>query len=443
MGKKGKTKFSKWLEQLQQESWQLELIISGFTIFLLLGAYEPIQSLDFQIQLLRREDNFYEILKVPYGILVGAWYILVFNLLLHIALRGLWISTIGLRYVSDDIDFDALNFSPKFDKHLRKRIGSFDAYIERLEKLCSVIFAFTFLIVFILMSVGLALGSLLISALITDWIHNKVGNAVVFFVLFVFFLLIGGLIYILDFITLGWIKRRKIARFYYPFYRFYSLITLSFIYRPIYYNLIDNPFGRRVGLLVIPYLIALIVASSLTVRSHAFLPTYRSEQSLNNFYYEDTSTQNKLSSRASIPSKIIKDNFLLLYLPYNPNEDDNVIQAICPDLKPAKTGTGFKGIFLNTADDNRENMNADSALLCNAQRHQVYINDSLLSNIKYRFYEHPIRQNIGLLTILDIKYLPRGEHAIRINTKFSNYGPIAKTNPFTISESANIPFWKE
>ena len=34
--------FKKWLDKLQQESWQLELIISGFAIFGMFTAFEPI-----------------------------------------------------------------------------------------------------------------------------------------------------------------------------------------------------------------------------------------------------------------------------------------------------------------------------------------------------------------------------------------------------------------
>ena len=42
--KHNKKGFAKWLETLQQESWQLELIISGFAVFLLAGAYEPLNE---------------------------------------------------------------------------------------------------------------------------------------------------------------------------------------------------------------------------------------------------------------------------------------------------------------------------------------------------------------------------------------------------------------
>ena len=38
MAKQNKKSFSKWLNKLQQESWQLELLISGLVIFALLES---------------------------------------------------------------------------------------------------------------------------------------------------------------------------------------------------------------------------------------------------------------------------------------------------------------------------------------------------------------------------------------------------------------------
>ena len=35
--------FKAWLDKLQQESWQLELIISGFAIYGLTQVFEPLE----------------------------------------------------------------------------------------------------------------------------------------------------------------------------------------------------------------------------------------------------------------------------------------------------------------------------------------------------------------------------------------------------------------
>ena len=438
MQKDKKKSFTKWLEILQQESWQLELLISGFAIFLLAESFEPVRNLDNQINLLLSGSAYYALLYIPYQVLLGAWYVLIINLILHVLLRGLWISTIGLRYVSGDIDFNKLNFSPKFDRFLRSKIVSFDLYIQQLEKLCSAVFGFTFLIIFILISGGIFVVGIVIMAMTMEGISSTFGDPWVLVVVpFLLLYLLGGFIYFLDFITLGWIKRIKgIGGVYYPIYRFFSFITLAFIYRPIYYNLLDNKFGRNIVLFLIPYLIGFTLIASLTVKTQAYLPENRQLQSISNNFYDDT-LDDKSTYTASISSKFVKNGYAQLFLPYVARNDDPVIEAICPDLKPAKTGVFFFG----NNDPLRNNMNADLALDCHAQRFRIYVNDSLLNNLKYRFHEHPIRKNIGLLTVLDVGYLPRGEHAIKVDVKTLNNSN-GKDSVF-FRESVVIPFWKE
>ena len=437
--KKDKNKsFTKWLEILQQESWQLELLISGFAIFLLAESYEPVLNLDDQISLLLSGSAYYEFLYIPYQVMLGAWYVLIINLILHVLLRGLWISTIGLRYVSGDIDFNKLNTSPKFDRFLRTKIVSFDLYIQQLEKLCSSVFGFTFLIIFILISGGLYVVGIFILAITMQWIVTRFGDLwVLVIVPFLLLYLLGGLVYFFDFITLGWIKQiKRFARFYYPIYRFFSVITLAFIYRPIYYNLLDNKYGRNIVLFLIPYLIGFTLIASLNVNSHAYLPGNRTLQSISNNFYDDT-VEDRSSYSASISSKFVKNGFVQLFLPYVARNDDQVIKAICPNLKPAKTGI----FFFSNNDPLRNNMNADLALDCHSQRFKIYVNDTLLNNLKYRFYEHPTRKNLGLITVLDLGYLARGEHAIKVNVKIHQNNN--ENDSLFFRESVVIPFWKE
>ena len=139
-------KFKKWLDILQQESWQLELIISGFAIYGLFMIIDPIDLASMRAQ---NDDNFYNTLL--YQGLKVSWYIITVNLIAHVILRGLWIGAIGLRYVSGEIDYEELNYSEKFTRKLKKAVGSFDNYVATLEKYCSVIFAVTFLLVFYLL----------------------------------------------------------------------------------------------------------------------------------------------------------------------------------------------------------------------------------------------------------------------------------------------------
>ena len=425
-----KNKFSQWLETLQQESWQLELLISGFVIFLLAGVYEPITNLEMNIQLLVSNDWRYSQLYFPYYVLMGTWFILIINLSAHVLLRALWIGAIGLRYVSGDIDVPFLGYSPGFERFIKEKVGSFDKYIELLEKLCSTIFAYTFLIIFIVIggaiytTIGQILGyteyeELGIQIPIITILYN-----------------LGGLIYLFDFITLGKLKRHQgIFRYYFPIYRFYGWITLAPLYRALYYNFIDDRYGRMVLWSIIPYFLLIAMYLSLDIQTNIYLPENRYRQSLQPGYYDDTWEPSIPWGRANIPSRHIQNGFIPLHLPYVPNNDDRVIQAICPDLKPAKTG-----ISIFSIDPARTEMNAYEALDCSARRFKIYVNDSLMTDLHYRFYDHPVRKRTGLNTTLDVDYLPRGEHFIEINVLLF-MDPDQDSLQFYQTDI--IPFWKE
>ena len=45
MEKENKHKLSEWLDKIQQDSWQLELVVTGFSIFLMLGVLSKLDDL--------------------------------------------------------------------------------------------------------------------------------------------------------------------------------------------------------------------------------------------------------------------------------------------------------------------------------------------------------------------------------------------------------------
>lgn len=105
----------------------------------LLNALRDSQyKFDLVVSGMGQEGNF---VTVAWVVLAGASLFVLLNLIIHVILRGLWISAVGLRSVSGDIDFDHLKLAPRFDGFLRRKTGSFDAYIERLENLCSIVFS--------------------------------------------------------------------------------------------------------------------------------------------------------------------------------------------------------------------------------------------------------------------------------------------------------------
>ena len=68
------SKLSKWLESLQQERWQLELIVSGFAIFLVGSLEEPLDiwTNHLQIASMGFKNSFF--LMMPLVVLQGACF---------------------------------------------------------------------------------------------------------------------------------------------------------------------------------------------------------------------------------------------------------------------------------------------------------------------------------------------------------------------------------
>ena len=252
-----KTILSEWLEKIQQDSWQLELLISGLALY---GVYNGIDKVeDYSRFISLNIDGGFTapLLAFSYFIVYVGWRIFFFNLLIHVILRGLWIASIGLRYVSNEINFNELNYADEYTNYLKNKIGSYDEFIEKLEKLCSIIFAFTFLIFLILVS-------LMIFALtcITPLILMPQNESPLTFLIsaIVVIHLVLGAIVAIDFISLGAIKKIRepwVIKLFSPIFKFYSYLTLSFMYRPILYNFLDQKYTRRFFLLAIPYVIAL------------------------------------------------------------------------------------------------------------------------------------------------------------------------------------------
>lgn len=437
------SKLTKWLESLQQESWQLELIISGFAIFLVGSLEDPLSEWGTRMSVATAgiENNF--ILMLPLIIMYSAWFFLLINLVLHLILRGLWISTIGLRYVSGDIDWDELNFQPKFQNYLQSKIGSYDEYIERLEKLCSVVFAFTFMIIFIFISFGLWLMTIiflievfqkLMSPILSESTYMIVKRVI--FILWV----TTGIFYFVDFLTLGWLKRRKWAsKFYYPIYRFYSVITMASLYRPIYYNLIDHKYGRTLSKLMIPYILILSLLASFSIEYHGHYPTENKDGNiLSRLNYDDErEILGSYVDKISLPSKYVSNGFLDVFIKYKENRESAVIEKICPNLKPQRE-VGIRSDFIigfNSAKD--DNMSTDSSLICVQSLYQISVDDSLFTNLSARFFRYPKYGERGLKTIIDVDYLPRGEHLLKVD--FQNI-----SNDSLYWEKLEVvPFWKE
>ncbi len=419
------TELSTWLDYLQRESWQLELLISGFVVFLLIGGWEPVKDLEYDLRLLFNASKSYFYLSFLYYVFRTAYVTLIFCLLFHVILRGIWIAAIGLRSVSGDIDYDRLAYQPKFKNRLRQRLGSFDGYIERLERNCSVIFTLAFLIFFCFLSLATwAIFAIAVQASYL-WLTGMSyqGGGILGGAGFVSLaVLVIGLVYLLDFVTLGFLKRvRWLSRPYYYLYVFMGWVTLARLYRPLYYNLIDHKFGRMLAL-SLPVVILLILALvSVKQVKYTYFPAMVEDGKVwldyNNYDDESPNLYDQLW-RTSLASRYPENNYVRAFIPYRPSYDNAPLQQIDPQLEISQyTGIKLQGAFTL---GKRYNPQADYQAMLDAfaELHQLSINDTLLLDIPPLFKIHPERRQPGVEYMIPVHDLPIGRHRLKVQTRY-------------------------
>ncbi len=434
--------FKELLDKLQQESWQLELLISGFAIF---GLFTASETLATKLDIAQHDQRIIDTI-LWFAALISCW-ILVANLMIHVVLRGLWIGALGLRYVSGDIDYEELNYSEKFTKYLQRKIGSFDKYIATLENYCSVVFAVSFIFIFyFLASFAFVIFLLLLVMIfiepdyagVWDNITQWIGIGLILFTI------LGMFLTFIDFITQGFLKRKKWTTFFYfPIYRVFSKITLSFLYRPLVYNFLDNRFGRRLSWILVPAYIGILYLSSFYYNDSNYIKAdLRSSENFANYSnYEDLiSKENDFIDFAAIPSKVISDPYLKVFMVFDDNLESRLL-AFNPGLKPLKDNRGYTTDieFFDDRPSKKARQKRDS-LRKEYFKTFNYCYDVFIDNKKYETQfvaTSDTYKNLGFETYIDIDTLSEGKHILKITRKRVD----REENDTIIHRMTSIPFW--
>jgi len=449
---------SDWIRKLQRESWELEMLTSGISIFLLFQIPSHLEEANTYIADNFARNNLSAAVSLLLFMFHISAYVVIFNLLLHLISRGFWIGVIGLHSVfPEGVKFEKLSYSELFNKKLKQNIPGLDVWTIYLDNVCSVIFGFTFLIILSLISLGLYfiffLVTVYILSIMLGWIESLLGESnfyfeVIFLMTPVLLFVFAGLIYLIDFFTLGAIKKgRRISKIYYPIYKLSSYITLSFLYRPIYYTFISNISKRKIGLFLGVYILFILAVNITSYHSHIYFPEEPEKEILKNNYYDNLRPHDARIEKASIQADIIREKYVRLFIYYDMH-DNNLIREICPEYTPEKQeglSTIFSGwqfklsdrAFLVGPKEKDEQANK-LALQCLSSFYNIYINDSLHQNPEFFFYEFPNKKEKGIITYLSAQGLKKGKNTLHIKKKIKKEeGEITERN------YAFIPFWLE
>ena len=406
-----------WLTNLERQSFEVELIVSGLAIYgsIALGSFlhESLESLVFQFN-----DNVLFLLKFVFLYLFVAQKILLLGFIIHFSMRVLWIGMIGLNSVyPKGINTE----SQVYPEHLMDKIKSeypdITYYNLKLDKTCSIIFSIlcSAIIIFIVISIWLfiAIG---ISEILRTFLSDQLvyGIQVILFVIF-YILIIGvGLL-----TTAGPFKKSKLSQKY--GYRLLSGINrglLLMFHEPfayISYTLRTNSSTRQFILasLIIAVISVVIsrddVSKTMNIYTQkAFFEQNSIESNVFDANYGDTHTDGQILY-PMIQSEIIDEGYIKLFIPEYARERKHR-EILCGAFRSDS----------ELSDSANRAAKQEYYEECARNYYTLIIDIGRLENVDFERRRHNKYQQWGYQTIIPIRSLADGKHVLKIKMEYKN-----------------------
>ncbi len=380
----------KWVKKLQNESWQAEILISGGAFVALLSILESAFGFfSFLVFSTRIRGEIVAMFSVL--IFYGCLYLLI-GFFIHLIFRGYWIGLIGLNSVfPNGISKQRLAMKGRFSK-LIGDASNINA-ILKLDDLCGQIFALTFLIFFSLSSFILYIIFMMLSIYGFTVLEWKLAGKI-----FQITFLLMGLISLIDFFTFGRLKKINwLARLYYPLHYAISLLTLSFLYRRLYYSLASNI--KSIYLfLIIALTQALVVLTSIYLDgASGFDGLLPKNAGLRN---------DKQVEFLSVKEETVSDGILEVELQHFIRLEESMLNTWNDQIK--KSGKKIKEIKDLSSQDQKQLM---------AETYQLFLDDTRVPKTDWFFGKSGndfLSNRIVLRTVLDVSQLKNGGHQLSL-----------------------------
>ncbi len=405
-----------WLIELENQSWQTEMVASGLAIVGSISLGPLLKTLSENLIPLFA-DSTLKNLDAVFLYLFNAQIIMVMCFILHLSLRILWAGFLGLGSVyKDGISTKKnLTYSSSFVSNLKKEFSDLAQYSMKLDKVCSVIFSVICALLMILISLSFWI---LVLILVSNGLKSILKPEVyaVFTRIFAYLILVFFLFAML--VTSGPLKDKKIGRKYgYKTNQVLSKILFLIAYEPIGYimwTLRTNANMRR--FYVIPFALLVPMGILTALQYDAYLDNfsakdfYYQNQTIydhKNYNYEDELHEDRRLA-ISIQSRVIDQNHLEVFIPILQREQ-RFRDTLC-------------GLYIPNKDlpkRERKSAKAKYYIDCAENYYQFKIDTTAYNDIQYSYSKHPNKQEKGLQLYLDIETLPKGEHVLYVQTPYT------------------------
>jgi hypothetical protein len=399
-----------WLKKLQENSWELELLISGgaiFSLFQLSDVY------------LRWMTSIADLTLVPgFSILIMAGVAIINMLTIgfsaHLLSRAYWLALVCINYVFPQGVGAKGQFQKPFSS-LDEQGKDLQQQILSVDRICGMI-------IFATIS-----GALIIFGFILGFIPILLSESLFFNLFFkdglISFLLFAYLFYFIDFLTRGFFRKIPyLSYLLYPVFSFYDIFTLR-----KWYARALAMFTTHTKWYVL--VLASLVLSALVILA-TYLTLYRTFHWPNVFdtrelkwqmadgpymthrLYRDQLSEDELPGPVSIPSRVIENGYLEVFVRYKRQMD-----YLVPEGASADTAFVLSDVL------------------------GLAIDDSVYTNVQWYPTWNRTLQNIGMTAMIPIHHLDFSPHQLTVWCKTDDDG--SNREHQYVEYNVTIPFWRD
>lgn len=415
-------------------TWEVELLISGVTVFAMLQLPGWLDDRLFAL-LPRFGSEWSSPLEMMYMYAKSAAVILALTFMLHLLLRAHWIAQVGMHSVfPGGIRWDRLRIGPVQREVDEKRFGDPGATIERADNRATIVFA---------IGVQLATSLLAISLLLGIVYAVAVAALLLLDLDFEMFDVFGlcALMTVVPFMLAPLVDRGcgarlkaggRLRRALAAVFRGYAHVGMS---RSSGAMAVLSSHGgeRRTNVISTAIIMVAITGVILTLSTlkdpegfgaYSLMPVSQDlpARAVDAMHYDGLRDPSRDPAVPYVQAMTITSPYLRLIVPYQPGDDDAALRRNCP-----------KALSL------RDEARAVATLDCLQRVHAVMLDGKPLASLRYELGSDARTDRPALLAMVDVRALAPGRHELRVARAADHDDDEREDKP---KADWTIPFWR-
>jgi hypothetical protein len=396
-------------------TWEMELLISGATVFALMQVPGLIDAgVNALVPRFDRDAGMIVLLPAVY--LKSAVYALIITFIAHLAVRAHWVGLVGLSSVHPDgIRWENLRWGPHHLRMIRERMPPLPVLIERADNRASQVFGYGTGLGLILVAPMLFLTTLALVAyglfelLGRRWPWYDLWNLLVSLVFVPYFLLILSDKWLGARLKPGGILSRALGGALRGYHR---IGFASFSTYPV--TLFTSHAGSWRGGLTIAALVLVLTSVSMVQLMQTRLTSgigqfgplaeapHNHARTLDPQHYADQrDAGDGFGVVPYIGSEVVRGDYLRLFIPYRPARDNPALARACP---------GF--------DPNAIDALPDAGLGCAALLYGLALDGEPLADPRFDRSSDRKSGVLGVVAMIRVTELAPGRHELQVTRPF-------------------------